>query len=198
MADSNEFVRKEKDENITRLLLELRAGDSNALARLMPRVYGELRRLAAHYMQQERKDHTLQPTALVNEAYLRLVGQADRNWQNRGHFFAVAAQAMRGVLVDYARANLAQKRRGGQIRIELNDAELQLGLPDPQYFLALDDLLTRLEGIDLRASRVVELRWFVGHSVEETAQVLGVSEKTVRRDWNFAKAWLQAELDSKR
>lgn len=107
----------------------------------MPQVYGELRRLAAHYMQQERGDHTLQPTALVHEAYPRLVGQADRNWQNRGHFFAVAAQAMRGILVDYARANLAQKRGGGQVRIEVNDAELKLAFPEPQYFLALDELL---------------------------------------------------------
>ncbi len=184
------------DENITHLLLKLREGDSKAMAQIVPRVYGELRRLAAHYMRLEKGNHTLQPTALVHEAYLRLVGQEDRNWQNRGHFFAVAAQAMRNVLVDYARANLAQKRGGNQIRIDVTDAEVQLGLPDPEYVLTLNDVLKRLEEIDPRASRIVELRWFAGHSVEETARILEVSEKTVRRDWTFAKAWLQAELDT--
>jgi RNA polymerase sigma factor (TIGR02999 family) len=147
-------------------------------------------------MKQERGNHTLQPTALVHEAYLRLVRQVDRNWQNRGHFFAVAAQAMRGVLVDYARANLARKRGGDQIHIELHDPALNLGSPDPEYFLLLDELLTRLQEIDPRAARIVELRWFAGHSVEETAQVLAISEKTVRRDWSFAKAWLEAELET--
>ena len=182
--------------NITHLLLELRAGNADAMARLMPVVYRELRRLAAHYMQQERPDHTLQPTALVHEAYLRLIGQTDRNWQNRAHFFAVAAQAMRGVLVDYARANLAQKRGGGQIHLEVDDG-LKLAAPEPRFLLSLDEALKRLEQIDARASRVVELRWFVGLSVEEAAHVMGISEKTVRRDWNFAKAWFQTELDGK-
>jgi RNA polymerase sigma-70 factor, ECF subfamily len=166
------------------------------MTRLMPIVYRELRRLAAHYMRQERAEHTLQPTALVHEAYLRLVGQTDRNWQNRAHFFAVAAQAMRTVLIDYARANLARKRGGGQVQVELDQA-LNTAAPQPQAVLALDGALRRLEDIDQRASRVVELRWFVGLSVEEAAHVMGISEKTVRREWNFAKAWLQAELDRK-
>ena len=183
-------------DNITYLLLELRAGNADALTRLLPVVYRELRRLAGHYMRQERPDHTLQPTALVHEAYLRLVGQPDRNWQNRAHFFAVAAQAMRTVLVDHARANLAQKRGGAQVHIELSDA-LKLKAPEPQTLLVLDEILQRLEQIDPRASRVVELRWFVGLSVKEAAHVMGISEKTVRRDWDFAKAWLQAELDRK-
>ena len=164
------------------------------MTRLMPVVYRELRRLAAHYMRQERPDHTLQPTALVHEAYLRLVGQPDRNWQNRAHFFAVAAQAMRAVLVDHARANVAQKRGGGKLHVKLDDAPA-VAAPEPRYLLVLDQALKQLEQIDARASRVVELRWFVGLSVEEAAHVMGISEKTVRRDWNFAKAWLQAELD---
>ena len=183
-------------DNITQLLVELRAGNADAMARLLPMVYRELRRLAAHYMRQERPGHTLQPTALVHEAYLRLVGQADRNWQNRAHFFAVAAQTMRTVLVDHARANLTRKRGGGQVHVELNQA-LKLTAPEPRAVLALDETLKRLEQIDSRASRVVELRWFVGLSVEEAAHVMGISEKTVRRDWNFAKAWLQTELDGK-
>jgi RNA polymerase sigma factor (TIGR02999 family) len=181
------------DANITTLLLELKAGNAEAMTRLMPVVYRELRRLAAHYMKQERSDHTLQPTALVHEAYLRLIAQPDRNWQNRAHFLAVAAQAMRAVLIDYARAHLAKKRGGGKLQVELGDA---LTVPaEPQYVLTLNEALKRLEQIDSRASRVVELRWFVGLSVKEAADVMGVSEKTVRRDWNFAKAWLQAELD---
>jgi RNA polymerase sigma factor (TIGR02999 family) len=183
-------------DNITHLLLELRAGSADAMARLMPIVYRELRRLAAHYMRQERPDHTLQPTALVHEAYLRLVGQTDRNWQNRAHFFAVAAQAMRTVLVDHARGNLAQKRGGGQIQVELDQA-VRVIAPEPRGVLVLDEALKRLEEIDQRASRVVELRWFVGLRVEEAAHVMGISEKTVRREWNFAKAWLQTELEGK-
>jgi RNA polymerase sigma-70 factor, ECF subfamily len=162
----------------------------------MPVVYRELRRLAGHYMKRERPDHTLQPTALVHEAYLRLVGQTDRNWQDRAHFFAVAASVMRAVLVDHARANLAQKRGKGEIHVELRDT-LALAAPEPQYLLTLDTVLKRFETIDPRAARVVELRWFVGLDVKEVAHVMEISEKTVRRDWNFAKAWLQAELEGK-
>jgi len=183
-------------EDITQLLLELKAGNADAMARLMPLVYRELRRLAAHYMQQEREGHTLQPTALVHEAYLRLVVQTERNWQNRAHFFAVAAQAMRTVLIDHARSNLAQKRGGAEVQLEL-DGAIQLSSGDPESLLILDAVLRRLEEIDPRASRVVELRWFVGLSVEEAAHVLGISEKSVRRDWSFAKAWLQAELTAR-
>jgi RNA polymerase sigma factor (TIGR02999 family) len=183
-------------DNITQLLLELKAGNADAMTRLLPIVYRELRRLAGHYMRQERPNHTLQPTALVHEAYLRLVRQTDRNWQNRAHFFAVAAQAMRTVLVDHARANLARKRGGGQVHVELDQA-LKVIAPGPRAVLVLDEALKRLEEIDQRASRVVELRWFVGLRVEEAAHVMGISEKTVRREWNFAKAWLQAEMESK-
>jgi RNA polymerase sigma-70 factor (ECF subfamily) len=180
--------------NITDLLLQLGSGNPDAMARLTPLLYRELRRLAANYMRRERPDHTLQPTALVHEAYLRLVGQSDRNWQNRAHFFGAAARAMRTILIDHAKANLARKRGGGQVHFELNDA-LAAPAPEPQIVLALDDALKRLEEIDQRASRVVELRWFVGLSVDEAAHAMGISEKTVRREWNFAKAWLQAELE---
>jgi RNA polymerase sigma factor (TIGR02999 family) len=181
-------------EEITRLLLELRAGNTEAMSRLIPMVYRELRHLAAHYMREERGNHTLQPTALVHEVYLRLVSQTERDWQNRAHFFAVAAQSMRTVLIDHARASLAQKRGGAEVHVELTDA-LKLPQPQPEGLLAMDEALQRLEAIDARAARVVELRWFVGLSVDEAAHVLDVSEKSVRRDWNFAKAWLQAELE---
>jgi RNA polymerase sigma factor (TIGR02999 family) len=182
--------------NITSLLLELRTGNEDVMTRLMPQVYRELRRLAAHYMKRERSDHTLQPTALVHEAYLRLVGQTERNWQNRAHFFAVAASAMRVVLVDHARAKVAQKRGKGEVCVEFSET-LSLTAPEPRHLLALDAVLKRFEQIDPRASRVVELRWFVGLDVKEVAHVMEISEKTVQRDWNFAKAWLQAELDDK-
>lgn len=195
MPESADLGPEKPDpESVTRLLLELREGDSRAMAKLMPLVYAELRRLAGHYMRQERNTHTLQPTALVHEVYLRLVSQADRNWQNRAHFFAVSAQAMRAVLVDHARANLAQKRGGGEARVPLTDA-LEIKLPEPQQLLALDQALNRLEQVDARAARVVELRWFTGLGVKEAAQVMGISEKTLQRDWNFAKAWLQSEIE---
>jgi RNA polymerase sigma factor (TIGR02999 family) len=181
-------------DNITSLLLELKGGNPDAMARLMPVVYVELRRLAAHYMREERPDHTLQPTALVHEAYLHLVAQTERNWQNRAHFFAVAANAMRLILIDHARANLTAKRGGQHAHVELDQAPGSAGA-EPRTVLALNEALERLEKIDQRASRVVELRWFVGLTVEEVGHVMGISEKTVRREWNFAKAWLQAELE---
>ena len=145
-------------DNITQLLVELRAGNADAMARLLPIVYRELRRLAAHYMRQERPGHTLQPTALVHEAYLRLVGQADRNWQNRAHFFAVAAQTMRTVLVDHARANLTRKRGGKQVHVELNNS-LNLAAPKPQATLVLDETLRRLEQIDPRDLAESAIAW---------------------------------------
>ena len=196
MHESREIPKPAAEaSNVTHLLMELQAGNDDAMTRLVPVVYRELRHLAAYYMKQERPDHTLQPTALVHEVYFRLVGKADRNWQNREHFFAVAAHAMRNVLIDHARSNLAQKRGDGKPHVELGDA-LGTAAPGSKYLLVLDEILKRLEEIDSRASRVVELRWFVGLTVEEAAHVMGISEKTVRRDWNFAKAWLQAELDT--
>ncbi len=160
----------------------------------MPLVYGELRRLARHYLQGERTDHTLQSTALVNEAYLRLAGQNPPQWQNRAHFFAVAAQLMRQILVDYARSHRASKRGGNVCRLALDEAEEQPQALDVDI-VALDDALKSLAEMDSQQSRVVELKFFGGLSIEDTAEVLGVSASTVKRDWITARAWLFRELD---
>jgi RNA polymerase sigma factor (TIGR02999 family) len=174
---------------ITQLLLEWRQGDTRALDKLMPLVYDELRRLARLYMAGERPDHTLQTTALINEAYLRLADHKEMAWQNRAHFFAVAAQAMRRILVDHARTRDAAKRGGGAPKASLEEAAL-LAEEQAVELLALDDALGDLARVDPRKSRVVELRYFGGLSVEETAEVLGVSPVTVMREWRAAKAWL--------
>ena len=181
--------------DVTRLLVEWGDGDEAALARLMPLVYDELRRLARHYMRRERPGHTIQPTALVNEAYLRLVEQTNIRWQNRAHFFGIAAGVMRRVLCDHARARLADKRGGGAVRVSLVEAEAR---PDEQTtdVLALDEALGELAEVDPRKARVVELRYFGGLSVEETAEVLKVSRSTVLHDWNMAKAWLYKQVQS--
>jgi RNA polymerase sigma factor (TIGR02999 family) len=178
---------------ITQRLVAWSNGDSEALEGLMQLVYKELRRLANHYLRSERPDHTLQPTALVHEAYLRLTGQNKVHWQNRAHFFGVAAQMMRRVLVDHARANCRAKRGGAAPRLSL-EATMNLCQEQDQQIVELDDALTRLRNVDARKSDVVELRYFGGMSVEETAEVLGVSCNTVMRDWNMAKAWLYQEL----
>lgn len=177
---------------ITRLLARVRTGDEQANAQLAPLIYDELRRLAAYYIRGERPDHTLQATALVHEAYIRLVGQ-DIDWQSRAHFFAVAAQVMRRVLVDYARAAKADKRAGKLHRIPLESA-LVYAEEQSGELIALDEALERLGQWDPRQSRIVELRFFAGLSVEETAEVLGISTRTVKRDWSMARAWLYSEL----
>jgi RNA polymerase sigma factor (TIGR02999 family) len=177
---------------ITQLLAEIRSGDQETIERLIPIVYEELRRLAGHYMRQERPDHTLQATALVHEAYLRLVGQQSRDWQNRAHFFAVAAQVMRNLLVDHARARQRDKRGGGHL-IRLDDAP-PLVAAESDDLLAIDGALASLSKIAPRPARIVELRYFGGLSVEEIAVVLGISDRTVRREWQMAKAWLYAEV----
>jgi RNA polymerase sigma-70 factor (ECF subfamily) len=181
---------------VTRLLVEWGNGDEAALARLMPLVYDELRRLARHYMRRERPGHTIQPTALVNEAYLRLVEQTNIRWQNRAHFFGIAAGVMRRVLCDHARARLADKRGGGAVRVSLVEAEAR---PDEQTtdMLALDEALGELAEVDPRKARVVELRYFGGLSVEETAEVLKVSPDTVGREWRRARAFLLREMERK-
>ena len=179
---------------VTALLSSWRAGDRTALEKLIPIVYGDLRRIAARYMRSEQEGHTLQTTALVHEAYLRLIRDRDRTWENRAHFFGVAAQIMRNLLVDHARAAARGKRGGGAVEIRLSDAAEALSTVDPEDLLALDDALRRLAEIDPRASQVVELRYFVGLTYEEIAEVVGASEKTVKRDWDTAKAWLRAEL----
>ena len=178
---------------ITKRLIAWSDGDPQALEGLMRIVYKELRRLANHYLRAERPDHTLQPTALVHEAYLRLTGQNQVRWQNRAHFFGVAAQMMRRVLVDHARANCRAKRGGSAQKLPF-DETMNLYERQDEQIVELDDALARLREIDSRKVDVVELRYFGGMSVEETAEVLGVSANTVMRDWNMAKAWLYQEL----
>ena len=178
---------------ITQLLAELSKGNRHAEAKLVPLVYNELRRLAGRYMRRERSDHTLQPTALVHEAYIRLVEQRGVNWQSRAHFFGVAAELMRRILVDHARSRQAAKRGGMQQRVEIDDPMLATA-KESTDLLALDEALARLGELDPRQSRIVELRFFGGMTVEETAEVLSISPKTVKRDWSVARAWLHAEI----
>ena len=178
---------------VTQLLVRWRGGDRKALDSLLPLVYDELRRIARHYLQGERTGHTLQSTALVNEAYVRMVAQDFPQWQNRAHFFAVAAQLMRQILVDYARSHRAAKRGGEVYKVALDEAEEQPFTPDVDV-LALDQALKELAEMDRQQSRVVELKFFAGLSIEDTAEVLGVSASTVKRDWITARAWLYREL----
>jgi RNA polymerase sigma-70 factor, ECF subfamily len=178
---------------VTLLLSALSQGDRNAASKLVPVVYGELRRLAGGYMRRERQDHTLQATALVHEAYLKLVEQRSVNWQSRAHFFGVAAQLMRRILIDHARGHLRQKRGGEHKKISLDQAYI-FSEQQSAELLAVDEALERLSKLDPRQARVVELRFFGGLSVEEAAEVLGVSPKTVKRDWSVAKTWLYADL----
>ena len=180
---------------MTMLIAELRQGNTAARDELVERVYPELRRIAAHYMRQERPGHTLRTTGLINEMYLRVFGGNQVDWQSRAHFFAAVAREMRHILVDYARARNAQKRGDGRLAISLTDAEVATD-ERPEDVLALDEALSRLDAIDSRASRVVELRYFTGLSEREAAEALGVSLSTLKRDWNFARAWLLAQLGS--
>jgi RNA polymerase sigma factor (TIGR02999 family) len=179
--------------DITQLLLAWRDGDQAALEALMPLVQQELHRMAVRYMADERAGHLLQATALVNEAYVRLVDWKDVRWQNRAHFFAMAAKIMRRVLVDIARARGRAKRGRGQIHISLSDAG-DLAVVERSDVVALDEALTSLEAIDPRKCRVIEMRFFAGLSLQETADALNVSVATVRRDWSVARAWLHREL----
>lgn len=178
---------------MTGLLLAWGTGDEAALDRLVPIVHGELRRIARRCMAGERKGHSLQATALVNEAYLRLIDVQHVNWQNRAHFLAMSARLMRRILVDYARAKGYQKRGGGAVKVTFDEGLPVVGGRD-QDLVAVDDALEALARIDERKGRVVELRFFGGLSVEETATVLKVSPETVMRDWKLAKAWLLREL----
>jgi RNA polymerase sigma factor (TIGR02999 family) len=184
-------------EDVTQLLLAWSGGDQEALGRLIPLVEDELRRLAHAYMAGERPGHTLQTTALLNEAYLRLVDSQRVRWQNRAHFFAVSAQLMRRVLVDFARARRREKRGGDRVQVSLDEALDVSQRRDPDL-IALDDALQALAAFDERKSKVVELRFFGGLSVEETAEALGVAPITVLRDWKMAKVWLYRELDRRR
>ena len=183
-------------QEITQLLLAWNQGDEQALNRLVPLVHGELHRLAHRYMAGERPGHPLQTTALINEAYLRLIDSSRVRWQNRAHFFAVSAQLMRRILVDVARARAKLKRGGDAIQVSLDEAMDMPRDPGPDL-IALDDALTMLAAFDERKSKVIELRFFGGMSVEETAEVLGISPMTVMRDWGLAKVWLLRELEKK-
>jgi RNA polymerase sigma-70 factor, ECF subfamily len=185
----------DETQDITRWLRRWAAGDSAAFSELMPRIYGQLRRLAAHLMKQERQGHTLDPTGVVHEAYLRLAGSERMSWQDRAHFFAVAAQAMRRVLVDAARRRHAGKRGGDATAVTLEGLADIAGAPDPGVeVIELDRVLSRLEALDERQARVVELRCFTGLTVPEIAGVLAISERTAAREWRAARAWLRREL----
>jgi RNA polymerase sigma factor (TIGR02999 family) len=194
------IVTASETADITVLLRAWRAGDPSALERLTPLVYGELRRLAYTFMRQERPDHTLQATALVNEAYLRLVDIRAVDWQDRAHFMAIAAQTMRRVLVDAARARAAEKRGGDMERADRGASGVDLdSMPAPGTdraleLCALDDALDALARMDARRAKVIELRFFGGLTVEETAEILQISPQSVMRDWKLARAWLTREL----
>ncbi len=180
---------------VTRLLLAWAGGDEPALEQLIPLVHGELRRLARRHMRHERPDHTLQTTALINEAYVRLVDVRQVRWQDRAHFFAMAARLMRRILIDHARSRRYLKRGGGARTLSLDEAPDIAGAQRTDL-VALDDALNALETVDPRKSQVIELRFFGGLSVQETADVLKVSPDTVMRDWRLAKAWLLRELQA--
>jgi RNA polymerase sigma factor (TIGR02999 family) len=184
------------DPTISQLLRQWSGGDEKALERLMPLVYDELRRLARSYLRRERPDHTLQPTALVNEAYLRLIEQRSVTWKNRAHFFGIAAQMMRRILVNHALAKRAAKRGGFADTLTLEDAEARRLVPDARGVdvLSLDEALQELARLDERQSRVVELRYFGGLSIEEAAAALDLSPATVKREWSTARVWLRRRL----
>ena len=176
-------------QEVTQLLADWGRGDKSAFDKLFPLVHEELRRIAQRQMSHERPGHTLQATALVNEAYLKLAGNEGFEWRDRAHFYAVCAQVMRHVLIDHARAHARDKRGGGALQVSLNDA-IALGEQRAEELVALDEALRSLEGLDPQKGRIVELRYFGGLSIEETAEVLDISPRTVRREWRRAKAWL--------
>jgi RNA polymerase sigma factor (TIGR02999 family) len=180
-------------ERITQLLESVRQGDGAAADELLPIVYEELRRIAAGYLRRERREHTLQPTALVHEAYLRLVDQRGQHWQNRAHFVGIAARMMRRILVDYARRRLAGKRAGEAVRVTL-DESLDAPAERDADLVALDDALRELEAVDPQLSRVVELRYFGGLTTREAAEALGISTRTLEREWATARAWLRERV----
>lgn len=183
-------------EAVTRLLVEWQNGNQQALDELLPMVYGELRAIARRYLARESAGHTLQSTALVHEAYLRLVDQRSARWQNRSQFFGIAAQMMRRILVDHARHRHRIKRGGSALTLSLDDA-MSAAAPEANVdLLALDRALTTLEAIDPRGARIVELRFFSGLTIEETAEVLALSTGTVKREWNTARAWLYRAMDT--
>jgi len=185
----NPILPQKSSNQVTELLVRWRSGDQDALDALMPIVYRELRQLAQHYLRQERSDHTLQSTALVHEAYMRLAGQKPPEWQNRAHFFGIAAHLMRQILVEHARGRSAAKRGSGATRITLDESVVSA---EPQSIdvIVLDKALEELTKLDAQQGRIVELRYFAGLSIEDTSEALGISPATVKRDWTTARAWL--------
>jgi RNA polymerase sigma factor (TIGR02999 family) len=186
-------VQPTSPDQLTQLLVRWRGGDREALDALMPLVYDELRRLAHYYLQRERSDHTLQSTALVHEAYMRMLGQNLPDWQNRAHFFGVAARLMRQILVEYARSHQAAKRGGDACKVTLDEGALVPQKTDVDV-IQLDDALQDLAKLDEQQSRIVELRFFAGLSIDDTSEVLGISPATVAREWTTARIWLHREI----
>lgn len=180
--------------DITQLLIELTGGREDVVDQILPVVYDELRRLAGSYLRRERSDHTLQPTALVHEAYMKLIDQKQVRWQNRAHFFGIAAQVMRRILMDHARKHKADKRGGSAEKLPIDEEILVVSNESSSQLLALDDALKTLAQMDPDKAKIVELRYFGGLSIEETAEVMGVSVPTINRHWKLAKAWLYGQL----
>lgn len=189
-------MTESQSHQVTQLLIKWSNGDKAALDKLMPLIHEELRRLAHQYMSRERSGHTLQTSALVNEAYIRLVNRKGVQWQNRAHFFAIAANSMRSILVDHARSHAYAKRGGGAHKITLDDG-LIVSQERAAEVVALDDVLKQLADIDPQQSRIVELRFFGGLTIEETAEVVQLSPATIKREWNIAKAWLYHQLSNR-
>ena len=179
---------------ITQMLIELTDGNSAVVNQILPHIYDELRKLAGSYLRRERSDHTLQPTALVHEAYMKLIDQKQVKWQNRAHFFGIAAQVMRRILMDHARKHKAEKRGGEADKLPLEEEILLVSQESSSQLIALDDALKALAELDPQKAKIVELRYFGGLSIEETAEVIGVSVPTVNRQWKTAKAWLYGQL----
>ena len=179
---------------ITQMLIELTDGNKDVVNQILPHIYDELRRLAGSYLRRERSDHTLQPTALVHEAYMKLIDQKQVQWQNRAHFFGIAAQVMRRILMDHARKHKADKRGGDAEKLPLEEEILIVSHDRSAELVALDDALETLAKLDEQKARIVELRYFGGLSIEETAEVMGVSVPTINRQWRMAKAWLYSEV----
>jgi RNA polymerase sigma factor (TIGR02999 family) len=194
-TDATNYMSKSASPSeITRMLQEWSDGKDEMLDQLMPLVYAELRRQAAGYLRRERRDHTLQTTGLIHEAYLKLINQRNVKWESRTHFYAIASQAMRRILVDYARARKTAKRGGEDVRLSIANAEKIAGDQKPVDLIALDEALTRLAKLDEKQARVVELRYFSGLSLEETAKIVKMSRATAAREWSMARAWLHREL----
>ena len=184
----------QEPQEITQMLLELTDGNEEVVNQILPHIYDELRRLASSYLRRERSNHTLQPTALVHEAYMKLIDQSRVKWQNRAHFFGIAAQVMRRILMDHARKHTAEKRGGDAEVLPIEEEILIVSHDKSAELVALDDALNQLAEMDERKAKIVELRYFGGLSIEETAEVLGVSVPTVNREWRMAKAWLYSEI----